>query len=366
MTPHHETPGRDGCTVTRIPLQQGRSAGVELLELDNGRLRVAVVPQRGMGIWKAWLGDALEIGWQSPVRGPVHPAFVMLDDAGGIGWLDGFDELLCRCGLSANGAPDVDGHGRVKHSLHGRIANLPAEDVHIERDGTGALTITGTVYETRVHHQKLRLRATLTSRPGEAGFSIRDEVTNLSAQPTTVQLLYHYNLGAPLLGPGATVHAPVHRLVPRNARAAEGVERWNICEGPSAGFEEQVYFATLHADEAGRTLALLKSADGTRGASVRFDPRQLPCFVLWKNCAAMQDGYVAGLEPGTNFPNPNSFESAQGRVVRLAGGERATFDLAFRFYDDPAEVIEAEREIEAIARGRERAICSKPQSGWCA
>jgi hypothetical protein len=99
---------------------------------------------------------------------------------------------------------------------------------------------------------------------------------------------------------------------------------------------------------------------------VRFDHRQLPCFVLWKNCAAMQDGYVAGLEPGTNFPNPNSFESAQGRVVRLAGGECATFDLAFRFYDDPADIAEAEREIEAIARGRACTISSKPRSGWCA
>jgi len=236
-------PSFRGCTVTRTTLQRGRSAGVELLEVDNGRLRLALLPQRGMGIWKAWLGD-LELGWQSPVRGPVHPAFVPLADAGGLGWLDGFDELLCRCGLASNGAPDFDGQGRVRHALHGRIANLPADDVQIRRDDDcGALEVVGTVYETRVHHQKLRLRSTLTSRPGEAGFSLSDEVTNLSAEPASVQLLYHYNLGAPLLDAGSIVRAPVRQLVPRNERAAQGIAHWERVDAPSAGFVEQVYFA---------------------------------------------------------------------------------------------------------------------------
>ena len=85
-------------------LQGGLSDGVDWLEVDNGRLRTVLLPTRGMGIWKAWLGD-WEIGWKSPVRGPVHPKYVPIADPSGLGWLDGFDELLCRCGLSSNGAP---------------------------------------------------------------------------------------------------------------------------------------------------------------------------------------------------------------------------------------------------------------------
>ena len=58
---------------------------------------------------------------KSPVRGPVHPSFVPLFDPSGLGWLEGFDELLCRCGLESNGAPDFDEH---------RQAALPAARPH--------------------------------------------------------------------------------------------------------------------------------------------------------------------------------------------------------------------------------------------
>src|SRR6188474_667307 len=89
-----------GYSVVKRRLAGGLREGVDLVEVNNGRLRVAVVPTRGMGLWKAWHGD-WEIGWQSPVRGPVNPAFVSLWEPGGIGWLAGFDELLCRCGLES-------------------------------------------------------------------------------------------------------------------------------------------------------------------------------------------------------------------------------------------------------------------------
>ena len=106
-------------------MEGGLRDSVDLVEIDNGRLRVAVVPTRGMGLWKAWHGD-WEIGWQSPVKGPVHPAFVPLWEPSGIGWINGFDELLCRCGLESNGAPEFDDQGRLKYPLHGKIANVPA------------------------------------------------------------------------------------------------------------------------------------------------------------------------------------------------------------------------------------------------
>src|SRR6202008_2548122 len=115
-------PSLAACTINISTLHGGRREGVQVAEVNNGRLRLALLPQRGMGIWKAWV-DGVEFGWQSPVQGPVHPAFVPLEDASGLGWLEGFDELLCRCGLQSNGAPDFDAHGSVLHPLHGRIAN---------------------------------------------------------------------------------------------------------------------------------------------------------------------------------------------------------------------------------------------------
>src|SRR5882672_834885 len=262
---------RGTCTVSSKVLHGGRSEGLDVIEIDNGALRVAVLPQRGMGVWKAWLGD-LELGWRSPVRGPVHPSHVPLFDPNGLGWLEGFDELLCRCGLASNGAPDFDERGIVQFPLHGRIANLPADTVRtVHEPGSGSVSLTGVVHETRFHFQKLRLTSTLTMAPGEAAFSVHDEITNLSDTPATAQLLYHFNLGLPLLEPGARIVAPVRNLAPRNERAAAGLAHWDICGAPDASYTEQVYFMDLLGDADGNTVALLKNAAGDRGASVHFN-----------------------------------------------------------------------------------------------
>ena len=67
----------------------GLSRGVEQVIIQNGKLRLVVLPTRGMSLWKAWyLGDQEEhIGWKSPIRGPVHPGFVPLTEPSGFGWL---------------------------------------------------------------------------------------------------------------------------------------------------------------------------------------------------------------------------------------------------------------------------------------
>src|SRR5271157_6466994 len=82
----------DGYIVIKRTLQAGLSQGVDVIEVRHGNFRFVVVPTRGMGIWRACLGD-LRLGWKSPVRGPVHPVYVRQQHPDGIGWLDGFDEL---------------------------------------------------------------------------------------------------------------------------------------------------------------------------------------------------------------------------------------------------------------------------------
>jgi len=353
-----------GCSVTRRTLEGGKRQDVDLVEIDNGAFRFAVVPSRGMGLWKGWLAGS-EIGWQSPVKGPVHPAFVPVGDPSGLGWLEGFDELLCRCGLVSNGAPEAGPSGAVQYPLHGRIANLPAHRVTLEIDkATGETSLTGEVDETRFLFQQLRLTATYKTKPGQKGLTIIDEVTNLSGEPAEVQLLYHINFGPPLLDPGAKFVAPVKVLVPRDPRAAEGVKSWETYPNEEPGFSEQVYFFQLAADDMQQTRVLLKNAHGTAGVGLRYDVRQLPCFTLWKNTKAVPDGYVTGLEPGTNYPNPRSFEGQQKRFVKLEPGARARFEIELELYDDAASVSQAEAEIAKLQQAHKPQIFDKPQAGW--
>ncbi len=353
-----------GGTVRRTTLRGGRREGVDLVEIDNGRFRFAVVPTRGMGLWKGWLGKT-EIGWQSPVKGPVHPHFVPLTEPSGLGWLEGFDELMCRCGLTSNGDPGTGANGANQYPLHGRIANLPAHHVElIADDDTGEVSLSGTVDETRFLFQKLRLTATYKTKAGRSGLTIADEVTNLSGDPAEMQMLYHINFGPPLLDPGAKLIAPVKVVVPRNARAAEGISSWNSYSNEQAGFDEQVYFFELLAGGDGKTRVLLKNAHATLGVSLRFSTKQLPYFTLWKNTAMAADGYVTGLEPATNFPNTRIFEGEQGRVIKLKPGETVKFEVELEVHGDERSVSAAEEKIAALQGGTKPQVFETPQKGW--
>ncbi len=355
-----------GYEIEGAVLQGGLRDNCETVEINNGTLKFIVLPNRGMGIWKAWHGKT-QLGWNSPVKGPVHPSFVNLGEPSGLGWLDGFDELLVRCGLHSNGAPDFNDKGILTYPLHGRIANLPAHKLDLSVDGdTGEIKLVGVVEENRFHFQKLRLTSTIRTKVGEPGFRISDEITNLSGAPGEAQLLYHVNFGPPLLDPGAKLVAPVKTVVPRNEHAASGIAQWDSYGNEMSGAKEQVYFLELLADATNLTQVLLKNAHSTQGVSLKFYKKQLPWFTQWKNTPTAQDGYVTGLEPGTNFPNPRSYEGTQSRVLKLKPGETVKFELGVEFHADAAGVKTAEAAIAKIQGDTKPKVFDTPQDGWCA
>jgi hypothetical protein len=295
----------------------------------------------------------------------VHPKFVSLGEPSGLGWLDGFDELLCRCGLFSNGAPDFDSRGSLVHPLHGRIANQPAHRLVVESDrDAGEIRVTGVVDECRFHFQKLRLTSTLRIRVGEPRFEVVDEVTNLSGSPGEMQLLYHINFGPPLLEPGSRIVAPIKQLVPRDSHSALGASHWSRFGEPQVAAMEEVFFCQLLADSIERSEVLLASAAGEHGISLQFHSRELPCFSLWKNYPPLADGYVTGLEPATNFPNPRSFENSQGRVRKMAAGETARFEIALEVHDSAAAVAQAEQRITKMQAAATPKIYESPLPGW--
>ena len=345
-------------------LSGGRREGVLLVELVAGDTKVFILPDRGLGLWKMVVGG-VELGWQSPVAGPVHPAFVPLGEPSGLGWLDGFDELVARCGLVSNGAPDFAANGRLVHGLHGRIANLPAQELTVTLDEeAGTLTLDGAVDETRFLIHALRMETTLVLSADRPRIAWTDTVTNRSARPATIQLLYHVNLGPPLLGAGAEVVAAIDELAPRDAGAVADVATWNRYAAPRAGRAEDVHFARIRPDAAGIASALLVAPDGSQAAGLSWRSDTLPCFALWKNQGAVADGYVTGLEPATNYPNPRSFEEAQGRVVPLAPGEQVRFELALEYLTG-GRLTAARAAIAALA-ATPPTIHTQPRPDWSA
>ena len=352
-----------------ISTRHGRFSGgaadqVEVIEVDTGAIRVMILPTRGMSIWRME-ASGVRFGWQSPIFGPVHPSQVPVFDSSGIGWLEGFDELLVRCGLESNGAPEHDAEGNLIHPLHGRIGNLPADSLAIEYDeASGRLEVIGEVLESRLFVKRLRLRSRIRFEAGSAEVAVLDDVTNELSKPTSIQLLYHINVGAPILGEGATIEAPIESLAPKDALAASEMETWNEFGAPEEGYAERVYFARLRADESSATTAMLRSADGEKGLGVTFNVNGLPRFIVWKNTAAESDGYVTGLEPATNYPNIRSFEEKQGRTVELDGGATTSFRVKLMPLTTAEQVDEVSRQIQTLQGDEDPEIHLQPRPGW--
>jgi hypothetical protein len=346
-------------SVNKRRLRGGRRDGVDLIVVDNGALRFSIVPTRGMGLWKGFY-QGNYLGWESPIiDGPVHPGLVNLAATGGLGWLDGFDELMARCGLEHNGAPfqvkTVQPDGSERHTtfgLHGRIANLPASYVAVEvgADPPHEIVVEGRVEESRLFGPQVRMETRYTTVPGSNTLVLRDELINLKDQPAEIQVLYHWNFGPPFLEDGARFAAPIRTVTPRDARAQESIGRHDTYDGPVPGFTEQVYFYELHAEPAGApaTLAMLRNQAGDKAVVLRFRTDQLPAFTLWKNTAGLRDGYVTGLEPGTNYPNPLPFEKARNRVVTLPPSGRYTAETTLEVLATPGEVAAVEAEIQRL------------------
>lgn len=353
-----------GWSVTKQTLRGGLSDGVDVIEVQNGEFRFIVIPTRGMGIWEAWQGD-FRLGWKSPVQGPVHPKSVHLSDPSGLGWLEGFDELLVRCGLEYNGGPEFNPNDSIRYGLHGKIANTPAHKVSLSVDAqNGRIAVTGIVDEARLFGNKLRLTSTISTQVGRSEITISDTVTNLSGEPGELELIYHTNFGVPLLGPGARIMLPAVRVAAYDRTSLQQIGQWDQYGPETPGAKEACYFVELAAATDGATMAVLRNAAGDRGICYKFNKQQLPYFTLWKNLQAVADGYATGLEPGTNLPNAKSFEKKQGRVIVLAPGESRHFQLMLEVLTNRDAVAAAEKAVIELQHGVAPTTCPQLVPGW--
>jgi Domain of unknown function (DUF4432) len=323
--------------ISKSTLRGGRQEGVDIIVVNNGQMEIVLCPTRGMGILQVSLDD-LFLKWDSPVKDVVNPQFVNLNSRGGLGWLEGFNEFMCRCGLESNGHPGTDtfinnvgDEAEMELTLHGRISNLPAQQVEIDvqQSAPWAITIRGQVDEKLLFGPKLELHSELVVIPGESTFTINDEIRNVGAQEQEFQILYHTNFGSPLLEEGAQVVVPAKSVAPFNDRAAEGMDIWNVYESPITGFVEQVYLLEPRGDQDNRATVLLHNKAQDKAASISWSLDELPYLTVWKNTGALADGYVTGIEPGTNYPNNRSVEREAGRVPKLAAGQSRQISLTF-------------------------------------
>jgi galactose mutarotase-like enzyme len=106
---------------------------------------------------------------------------------------------------------------------------------------------------------------------------------------------------------------------------------------------------------------MLRNRAQDRAVSMAYSIRELPYLTLWKNTAAEAEGYVTGIEPGTNFPNHRRIERKLGRVPKLAPGARHRATIDFAIHVGAPEVKRAANQITSIQADRKPVIDPQPE-----
>ena len=306
-------------SIRRLVSDDGKGRGMRVLEVNNGSgLAFTVYPDRGMDIGQAYY-KGIPLAWVSRNR-EVAPTYY---DSESCEWLRSWGGgLLTGCGLINVGGPNtVNGE---RHGLHGRLSHIPAEEVNTfsdwTEDGVYTLSASGRMCHGKVFGENLVLTRHIATALGEASITIRDTVENKGFAPSPVMLLYHMNLGWPLVDAGATLEATEHKVTPQNEYSATGLSEWSKISDPIPGFSEQVYYHSLPKNRQGVASIRLVNPKLKIAFHIAYRVAELPYLVQWKMMG--QGEYVVGLEPANCYPEGQEQIAKRGLLRQLKAGEK--------------------------------------------
>ena len=326
--------------VRLMQLQEGREAGVRIADVRSGSgLRFQVSLDRGMDISVAEY-KGLSLAWRSP-QGDVHPSHY---DPRGMGWLKSFPGgLMTGCGLTSAGAPCVDAGEEL--GIHGRLSNLSASNIQANTEWDGdrcVFTVSGVIRENVLFKENLALYRTIEVDLGKSIITLRDRVVNEGFRQSPLMMLYHINLGWPLLDDGADLHLNARSMKPRDTEAEKGTASATRIPSPIAGYKEQVFYHDLIADKDGFALAVLENRKLGLGVFGQYRQKELPRFIQWKMVA--QGEYVLGFEPANCLVEGRAKERERGTLQFLEPGETRGFLVHIGVLDGKALIDQFKSE----------------------
>lgn len=276
-------------------LSGGRMDGVRAVDISNGAdIEITILPDRCMDIYSLRVGGkSLNFLTQA---GITHPAYYQ---GGSMDWLKAFSGgFLTTCGLKNIGSPSA--YNGKEYGLHGTISTSPAENfsINLEQDALGpVITLTGTVNETELFGGILSLTRTFRIRYGSEEIEMTDRIQNNGFKQQFYMILYHYNMGYPLLSEHAKLELDSAEMRPRDSHAEKYADKWQEIWPPADSFREMCYYHSLRTDGGQvplRRAAISNPVTGLR-AEIKYQSAHLDHFVQWK---LFEKGtYVMGLEP---------------------------------------------------------------------
>ena len=307
--------------VEEMRLTGGKGDGMRILQIRNGSgLEITVSADRCADISRiSFKGD--NFGFFAPC-GYVSPKYY---DSKGTGFLKSFTAgFLTTCGLTSVGNPCTDDGEEL--SLHGTVSHIPCEnishwicddEIHIK-----ALIRDASLFS---HHLILEREYVIPLFKNE--LYMTDKVKNIGSSDVPVQLLYHCNLGYPLLCEDTVVKIPSTEIIPRNEHARTGLDACLKMEKPQKGYEEMCYYHTM----TGEAEVSVYNPNIKKGLKMSYDTAELGCFTEWKMMGEYE--YVLGIEPGNCMPDGRDVMRQKGILEILKPDEEKICHIKFDFLE---------------------------------
>jgi len=348
-------PAQVGGIETAV-LDNGPGRGTRIAWVNTGAgLRYKVVIDRGLDIADAQY-NAHSLAWISDigVTAPPHLPYRGAD------WLSGFGGgLITTCGLDHIGGPESDEAGN--RGLHSQYSAIPATLESIIQPDPAAgrleMQLTATIRQSQPLGTQLTLRRTISSSLGEAVIRINDEVVNAGNTPAPHMLLYHMNLGWPLVDEDVDI-------------CWQGT--WTSREGTGSAkiFKEGAPFKKGKPPledhtGGGEEAAFIDIDEGTDGIchcgihnphlgialAIEFKKSQLPWMTNWQHWGPGE--YVVGLEPGTHPPIGQSRARQLGSLIMLQPNERRQYGITVRILHNADDIATFLRKTGMAANNKQ-------------
>lgn len=262
--------------IRRYILTEGKESGLKVAEIYNGRLRFLLNESKALDMMQLF-DNGRNVSFISKNGFTAREIPFSKRFEGGMLYTVGLDSAGTREGFE----------------VHGSFHNIPAKIIETTCS-ENIIRIVAEIEDTELFGKNLVMRRTVTTHIDSDEVEISDLLTNNGTRTENYCLLYHVNLGYPLLDDGVNIVSDVQEVIPRTPFAAEKLNERTTFHTYTENEEECCFFIknkTPHIEVINKALHKCFSLD--------YSGESLPCVVQWNSNAS--GDYALGLEPCTNY-----------------------------------------------------------------
>jgi hypothetical protein len=283
----------------RMTVTDGAMQGLKIIDCDNGKIRFILNESRALDIMQVY-HEGQNISFVSKNGFTDKSCEFIKRFEGG---------MLYTCGLDAIGG--MDGY-----DIHGSFHLNNASVFHVECNDK-EIIVEAYIYNTSLFGENLRMHRVIKSEICSNKIVLADTLENLGFIDQKYCLLYHVNVGYPLLDEGAKLVADIDKITPRNDWSNLRQNDHAVMSMPVDGEEETCYFLDLNKPE----VELLNDRVGKK-FTLSYSNDTLPCFVQWRSMAS--GDYAVGLEPCTSVLDDGF------KYKTISAGQKIDFKLTLK------------------------------------